>query len=106
VNLGGEGEERGVLNQQGAWVLMPGWRSSGTGETLESLGAAGHDFLICSNLTLALPDSCVDEIITNNLPPCDGVTFLGPTVQTSEIQRILMSGGAWTDNGLTRYVEP
>ena len=106
VNLGGEGEVTGVLNQQEAWVLMSTWRSSGSGETLEGLGTAGDDFLICTNLAIALADSCVDEVITNNLPPCDDVTFMGPTVQTSEIQRILQSGGLWTDNGRTRYVKP
>ncbi len=95
-----------AFRSKGAWVLLPNWRSSGTGESLESLSSAGHNFLICSNLTLALPNDCVDEVITNNLPPCDTITFLGPTVQSSEIQRILKSGGVWTDNGLTSYVKP
>ena len=106
MNLGGEGEEPGVLNQQGPWVLHPTWRSSGTSQTLAELIAAGHVFLICANAAIALPDESVDEVITNSLPPFDDVTFLGPTVQSYEVRRILKSGGEWTDNGQTKYVKP
>lgn len=106
VNLGGEGEEPGALNQQGPWVLDATWQSSNTAQTLAGLCAAGHDFLICPNAALALPDECADEVITNNLPPFDSITFLGPTVQTTEVQRILKSGWVWTENGRIRYVKP
>ena len=50
VNLGGEEEEPGVLNQQGPWVLDPNWRSSRDGKTLQELEADGHQFLICTTL--------------------------------------------------------
>ena len=106
VYLGGEGEVPGVLNQQGPWILHPAWRSSGTSQTLAELIADGHVFLICPNAAIALPNECIDEIITNSLPPIDDVTFLGPTVQSSEVRRILKSGGEWTDNGQTKYVKP
>jgi hypothetical protein len=107
VNLGGEGEVPGVLNQQGRWiVLLPGWRSSQRGETFEDLVRAGHDFLIADNLRLLLPDGIVDEVITNNIPPVDSATWLGPTVQSNEIQRILKSGGQWVHNGIVRYIKP
>jgi hypothetical protein len=107
INLGGEGEVLGVLNQQGRWIVMlSGWRSSQTGQTFEELVRAGHDFLIADNTALPLPADVVDEVITNNIPPVDSVTWLGPTVQGSEIRRILKSGGRWIHNGIVRYIKP
>ena len=106
VNLGGEGEVPGILNQQGRWVLTRQWRSSATSLTFKQLVDGGHSFLICDNLDLPLPDGCCDEVITNNLPPFDSVTHWVPTSQTREVQRILKSGGQWFDNGVLRYVKP
>jgi hypothetical protein len=107
INLGGEGEVSGVLNQQGRWVVLsPGWRSSRTGETFEELVRAGHDFLIADNMSIPLPDNVADEVITNNIPPVDSVTWLGPTVQSSEIRRILKAGGRWIHNGSVRFLKP
>ncbi|HKI37887.1 MAG TPA: hypothetical protein VKA46_38895 [Gemmataceae bacterium] len=106
VNLGGEGEVPGVLNQQGRWVLTRGWRSSETIQTFKQLVDAGYRFLICDNLDLPLPDECCDEVLTNNVPPFDSVTHWGPTIQTSEVRRILKSGGRWIDNGDVHYVKP
>src|SRR4051812_29661152 len=91
VNLGGEGETPGVLNQQGPWVLLPGWASSQTSQTLDQLAAFGHEFPICDNLTIPLPDGCADEVFTNSVP-VDINPLLGPGVQSSEIRRILKSG--------------
>jgi hypothetical protein len=105
VNLGGEGEVTGALNQQGPWVLGPTWRSSRAGLTLGQLIAAGHEFLICDNLSVPLPDSCVDELFTNGVP-VDKITSLGPGVQSSEIRRILKSGGVWIRNGHKHYTKP
>jgi hypothetical protein len=107
INQGGEGEVPGVLNQQGRWVvLQPSWRSSWTGQRIEDLVRAGHQFLIADNMSLPLPDESFDEVLTNNLPPFDSATYLGPTVQTSEIRRILKSGGQWIDNRVVRYTKP
>jgi hypothetical protein len=107
INLGGEGEVPDVLNQQGRWVILqPGWRSSQTGQTFDDLVRAGHDFLIADNVRLPLPDNVCDEAITNNIPPVDSLTWLGPTVQTSEIRRILKVGGRWVHNGVIRFVKP
>ena len=106
VNLGGEGEVAGVLNQQGRWAVLPGFRSSHAGLTLRQLIHAGYDFLIADNLNLPLPDASYDEVITNNIPPPDTVTHLGPSVQSAEIQRILRSGGRWVHNGVVRYTKP
>lgn len=105
VNLGGEGEAAGALNQQGPWVLHPGWSSSRGGMTLVQLAAAGHEFLICDNLTIPLPDSCADDVLTNWVP-VDTITWLGPGVQSSEIRRILKSGGMWFLNGNLHYTKP
>jgi hypothetical protein len=107
INLGGEGEVPGVLNQQGRWVvLQPGWRSSQTTQLFEDLFRAGHQFLIADNISLPLPGDSFDEVITNNRPPVVSVTWRGPTVQTSEISRILKSGGRWIHNGFLRFTKP
>jgi hypothetical protein len=66
----------------------------------------GNDFLICDNIQLALPDDSVDEVITNNTPPADTVTWLGPSVHTAEIRRILIRGGRWIHNGVVQFVKP
>src|SRR5437764_15337572 len=105
VNLGGEGEVAGVLNQQGVWALQPGWASSQTGQGRAQLAATGHEFLICDNRTIPLPDDCADEIITNSVP-VDTTTWLGPGVSSSEIRRILTSGGVWNRNGHLHYTKP
>jgi ubiquinone/menaquinone biosynthesis C-methylase UbiE len=106
VNLGGEGEVPGVLNQQGRWVVLDsGWRSSRAAQTFEDLVRAGHQFLVCDNTHLPLPDSCCDEVITNSVP-IDVATHLGPGVQTSEVQRILKPGGLWTHDNTLRWVKP
>lgn len=106
INLGGEGEVPGVLNQQGRWVMLPGWRSSGTSETLAELVRNGHQFLIADNVNLPLPSDSFDEVITNSIPPVDTITHLGPTVQSSEIHRILKSGSHWIDDGSIRWTKP
>jgi hypothetical protein len=106
INLGGEGEVPGVLNQQGRWVVQSGWRSSATSQSFEDLVQAGHQFLICDNVSLALPDDCADEVITNNTPPHNSITRLGPTVQTSEVSRILKAGGRWLHNGVVLFTKP
>jgi hypothetical protein len=105
VNLGGEGEIPGVLNQQGRWVVDPSYSSS-TSQTLAQMVNAGHQFLIADNVSIPLPDSCCDEVITNNVPPPDTMTWLGPSVQTGEVHRILKSGGRWVHNGVVRFTKP
>jgi hypothetical protein len=106
INLGGEGEVADVLNQNGPWITKRGWKSSQRKRTLWQLVQLGHQFLICMNAALPIPDSTVDEVLTNSVPPVDSVTYLGPTVQFNEIQRILKAGGRWIDDGRIRYVKP
>lgn len=107
VNLGGEGEVPGVINQQGSWVILdPRWRSSRDGKTFSELVADGHVFLICSNLSLPFPDGSVDIVYTNGVP-LDRPSLLGPGVQTSELKRILKSGGLWSkDDGADLWTKP
>jgi len=105
VNLGGEGEVPGVINQQGPWVFDPNWTSSRDGKTLAELQADGHVFVFCSNTQLPFADDSVDEVITNNVP-IDFNTSLGPGVQSSEIRRILKSGCSWIHNLNVVYTKP
>lgn len=106
INLGGEGEIPGVINQQGPWVLNPVWRCSRDGHTFQELVNDGHVFIICSNLTLPFPDASVDVVYTNGVP-VDRSSLLGPGVQSSEIKRILKSGGQWVaDYGATTWTKP
>jgi hypothetical protein len=105
LNLGGEGEIPGVLNQQGPSVVEPNWRSSRDGKTLQELVSLGHDFLIAPNDRLPISDNSVDRIYTNGVP-IDVTTWLGLGVQTSEIQRILKSGGEWIRDGVPYFTKP
>jgi hypothetical protein len=106
VNLGGEGEEPGVLNQQGPWVILnAGWLSSRTARPFADLVANGIDFLICENTAIPFPDNCLDEVITNGVP-IDVVSIYGPGVQSSEIQRILKVAGVWIHDGNVVWTKP
>ena len=105
VNLGGEGEESGALNQQ------PGTRFSRDRQVVRNPDRtfgdqvdSGHDFLLCLNTCVSLPDGCADCILTNGVPVYPhnetvSQTFLGPVVMQSEIARLLKSDGVWLDNG-------
>lgn len=104
INLGGEGEVPGVVNQQRPAVLSPGWGASRTNATLEQL-ALGSDFLICPNTHLPIHDDSVDLVITNSVPI--DVVFLGePGIQSSEIYRILAPRGQWVHDGHVRFTKP
>ena len=105
INLGGEGEIAGIINQQGPWALSPNWRCSRDGRTLQELVADGHDFLICPNVPLPFPDSSVDLVYTNSVP-IDRNSLLGSGVQSSEIQRILKPGGQWIRDGVLEWTKP
>lgn len=106
VNFGGEGEIPGVLNQQGPWVLSPSWRCSRDGRTLQELVDDGHAFLICPNTAVALPDDSADIVYTNSVPIDTTTGWLGPGVQSSEIKRILKSGGVWVRDGVPYFTKP
>ena len=104
INLGGEGEVPGALNQQPPGALTPSWLAL-SGRTVAGLAAAGVPFLICPNTALAVPDDSVDQVVTNNVP-VDKASVLGPGVQSSEIRRILKAGGVWIRDGVPYYVKP
>jgi hypothetical protein len=104
LNLGGEGEEPDVLNQQPEWVTSPlHWVR--VGPHLAPLIAGGEPFLFCRNTDLPFPDGAVDRVISNNVP-IDISTWLGPGVQSSEVHRVLRSGGQWQHNGIILYTKP
>jgi len=105
LNLGGEGEEPDVINQQGPWILRENWVAVRTLQTLPELVDAGHAFLICSNLSLPFPDESVDTVITNDVP-IDQIAYHGPGVQSSEIRRILKSRGQWIKDGAIEETKP
>jgi SAM-dependent methyltransferase len=106
INLGGEGEVLGVLNQQGRWVILdPAWRSSRTGRLFADLVSAGLDFVIADNQTLPFPDDFVDDVLTDSVP-LDQNGYYGPGVQTSEIKRILKPGCRWVHEGVVLWVKP
>jgi hypothetical protein len=105
INLGGEGEVPGVVNQQRPTVLSAGWFSSLSGDTLEQLALKGHDFLLCPNTRLPIHDDSVEEVITNSVP-VDTVILGEPGIQSSEVTRILAPGGRWIHDGALRYTKP
>jgi hypothetical protein len=106
VNLGGEGEVPGVLNQQPPLALLPIWFSwRHGGKTLYELAAAGIPFIIADNTNLPFADNSVDEVITNSVPIDTDIGF-GPGVQSSEIKRILKSGGVWLKDGAVELIKP
>jgi hypothetical protein len=105
INLGGEGEVPTVINQQRPAALSATWGSCGAGLTLEQLALQGNDFLICPNVSLPINDDSVDRVITNSVP-IDIVSLGQPGVQSSEIRRILVSGGQWVHDGILRYTKP
>jgi hypothetical protein len=105
INLGGEGEVPDVVNQQRPAALSSAWASCLAGETLEQLAQQGHDFLICENVALPINDESVELVITNSVP-IDTITLGQPGVQSSEIKRILVSGGQWVHDGEVRFTKP
>lgn len=105
VNLGGEGEVLGAINQQPPWAQSPNWISSRTKLTAAQMQAAGYVFVFCDNTALAFADDSVDVVYTNHVP-IDVATPFGPGVQRSEIRRILKSGGVWIRDGVPVYTKP
>jgi hypothetical protein len=104
LNLGGEGEEPDCINQQPEWRDLNDLASR-SGSPLRAILIGGHPFLFCSNLRLPFPDDSVHEVITNGVP-IDRTTLWGAGVQSTEVTRVLCSGGTWIDNGVVVHTEP
>ena len=68
VNLGGEGEVPGALNQQDAVCVEPFWHVARTRESFADAVRRGLRFLLCPNDALALPDGCADAVVSNGVP--------------------------------------
>jgi hypothetical protein len=105
LNLGGEGEEPDCINQQPPWVDLS-TPISRTGLPLRTLTQAGTPVLFCDNTALPFPDFTVDEIVTNSVPVDLGTTWLGPTLDSNEIKRVLKQGGAWYHDGVLVHRKP
>ena len=101
VNLGGEGEEPGALNQQPARFWFRGRPLSRDGSrTLGEEVDAGAAFLLCPNDPVSLPDGCADVVLTNGVPiyPSNQTApanLLGTAVLFTEVERLLKPGGRW-----------
>lgn len=105
LNLGGEGEAPDYINQQPPWCDLNSVISR-NGLPYRSLSSVGIPFLFCDNTNLCFPDSTVDSVVTNGVP-IDQVTWLGPSIPSSEIRRVLKTnGGTWRDNGTLVYTKP
>jgi hypothetical protein len=101
VNLGGEGEVPGAINQQIAAALRPGWGASRTevaGKSLAELRQMGDAYIVSENTALPFANASIDRVITNSVP-IDVDTIFGAGVQSSEIWRILKPQGEWIHNG-------
>jgi len=108
VNLGGEGEIVGAWNQQPPFATAASWRSTtilNRNKTIADLESEGHIIIICENDRLSFDAESVDVVYTNSVA-IDRVTHLGPSPQTSEIQRILKPGGVWMHDGQIRWRKP
>jgi len=94
-----------MINQQRPAVLSILWASCQQGQTLHDLTRLGHDFLICPNERLPLAANSIDLVVTNSVA-VDQVVLGEPTIQSSEIYRILASPGRWVHDGLVRLLKP
>ena len=107
LNLGGEGEEPDCINQQPPWVDHGNLTFAAPGNRPADAHARRHPVhLFCENTALPLPGSTVDEIVTNGVPVDQGRTWLGPTLDSNEIKRVLNRGGAWYHDGILVYRKP
>lgn len=94
-----------MVNQQGPWIFDPAWRSSRESKTLAELLADGVQFVVGDNLRLPFASDFFDEVITNNVP-VDILSYHGPGIQSSEVRRILKSGGNWVHDSEVRETKP
>lgn len=105
LNLGGEGEDPDCINQQPPWVDLS-HPTSRSGQPLRTLTQAGIPFLFCENTLLPFPEGAVDEIVTNGVPIDQGATWLGPSLDSNEIKRLLKAGGTWYHDGILVHRKP
>lgn len=104
LNLGGEGETPGCINQQPHWADLCN-SVSRSAQPIRDLLRLGEAFLFCENTRLPFPDKTVDRVVTNGVP-IDRTTWLGPGIQSTEIKRILKTGAVWVHDGVLAYTQP
>jgi hypothetical protein len=61
--------------------------------------------IICDNTALPFPDLTIDVVVTNGAPIDRGDTWLGPSIPSAEIKRVLRPGCVWYDNGLQAFTK-
>ncbi|MCD0458586.1 hypothetical protein LOC72_03800 [Roseiconus lacunae] len=111
INIGGTGEVPGAVNLQGRWAFDAGWfgQASPTApaKSLARMVLEGHLFKIYNAWSRKLPykDSSVPEVHTNSVP-VDVPDGLFPSIVSSEIKRVLVSGGKWIRDGVVEYTKP
>jgi hypothetical protein len=108
LNLGGEGEVPGAINQQ-PMILLQRFvvgkaNSTSVSPQLDQSITGNQPYLFCPNNNFPFPDSTVDEVVTNNVPIGTN-SHLGPGYLEEEIKRILKNGGTWTDNGMLQFTK-
>ena len=106
INLGGEGEEPDCLNQQPFWLDLAVYVQSRTGISLQIvLNRGDQPYVFCDNRYLPFSSDYFNAVLTNGVP-VDKITLWGPGVQSSEIRRVLRSGGEWIHDGIPVYRKP
>ena len=106
INLAGEGEIPGVLNQNIKEILDPRWRRSADGLTLREVRNLPHrpQFVISANDRLPFRSNYFQTVYTNSAP-INKSTIFGPGVVPSEVVRILRPGGQWIVDGSLHFTK-
>jgi hypothetical protein len=99
LNLGGEGEEPNCINQQPPWTDLSSIISR-NGQPLRTLTQVGVPLLFCDHTQLPFPELTIDNVVTNGVPVDIGNTWLGPSIPSAEIKRVLKHGGTWHHDGI------
>jgi hypothetical protein len=66
LNIGGEGEVPGAINFQGPWIWGAIYAASATGQTVAQMQAAGNQFVVGSNVALAICTGYVPQRAKTN----------------------------------------
>lgn len=114
VNIGGEGEVPEAINLQGRWALgrhfgrsQPTPKGEPAGQNLAGMLAEGHEFVIYNADTEVLPftTDSVPRVYTNSVL-IDAPMGIYPRILSSEIKRVLQSGGQWFVDGVLYFTKP
>ncbi|HEX5136850.1 MAG TPA: hypothetical protein VFY93_07760, partial [Planctomycetota bacterium] len=106
INLAGEGEIPGVVNQNIKIIMDPAWRTSRGGLTLSEVRALSYNpkFVVSANERLPFRSDYFQTVYTNSAP-IDKTTIFGPGVVPSEVIRVLRPGGQWIVDGQVYFTK-